>query len=241
MRTEERTKYEADGLLNEADRTSDEAGRTPDETDRSEAGRVPRIKLCGLKRDVDIETANRLRPEYIGFVFAKGSCREVTEEQAAELGRKLLPKIQKVGVFVREDPQRIVHLLERGIIDIAQLHGGEDEEYISRLREMTDRPIIKAFRMDGPEDVEAARTCTADYVLLDSGVGGTGTIFDWTLVRGLERPFFLAGGLSPENVAEAVGTLEPFAVDVSSGIETDGRKDPVKMDTFVQAVRSANG
>ena len=199
---------------------------------------IPRIKLCGLGRIEDIEAANRLRPEYVGFVFAKGSRRQVTDRQAMQLRMHLLPGITKVGVFVQDDPEHIAALLAAGIIDVAQLHGGEDADYIRRLRGLTDRPLIQAFRIHGIGDIRAAEESTADHILLDSGQG-SGELFDWQLLRGIRRPFFLAGGLSPENVEEAVRVVEPFAVDVSSGIETGGRKDPAKMEEFVKKVRSA--
>ena len=122
------------------------------------------------------------------------------------------------------------------MIDIAQLHGSEDQAYLNRLRQLTDKPLIRAFRIQTAADLEAAKSCGADAILLDSGAG-TGTVFDWNLLKNMERPYFLAGGLSPDNVADAVRTLHPFAVDVSSGIETGGVKDPEKMAAFVAAVR----
>jgi phosphoribosylanthranilate isomerase len=196
------------------------------------------IKLCGLSRMKDIETVNLLRPEYIGFVFAPASRRYVNAETAALLRQALAPGIQAVGVFVDEKPETVASLLNGGIIDLAQLHGSEDEEYICRLRGLTAGPLIKAFRVRSQADVLAARESSADHILLDHGAG-TGAAFDWSLIRQLDRPYFLAGGLYPENVAEAVRSLRPFAVDVSSGIETDGRKDGHKMQAFVEAVRGA--
>ena len=202
---------------------------------------MTKIKLCGLSRPCDIEAANELLPDFIGFVFAEKSRRFAAPEKAKELRGMLDPAIRSVGVFVREAPERVAELLSCGVIDIAQLHGGEDEAYIAKLRTMTDRPLIKAFRVDSPADLEAARRSTADCILLDNGAGGTGTEFDWSLLEGFERPFFLAGGLDPENAAQAVTALRPFAVDVSSGIETDGLKDREKMKAFVEAVRSVSG
>lgn len=198
---------------------------------------MTKIKLCGLLRVCDIEAANELKPEFIGFVFAPRSIRYVGEEKAAKLKALLHPDIKAVGVFVNEDVNTIAGLLSRGIIDIAQLHGSEDEDYISRLHSMTCKPIIKAFRIDTAQDISAARSSGADYILLDSGSGGTGTQFDWALIRDIERPYFLAGGLSPDNVQNAVKTLRPYAVDVSSGIETGGVKDTAKMKKFVDTVR----
>lgn len=198
---------------------------------------MTRIKLCGLSRICDIEAVNELRPEYIGFVFAPKSRRYVNQERAAELKGLLHPGIKAVGVFVDEAPETVARLLKAGTIDIAQLHGGETEEYIGKLRMLTDSPIIKAFRIDTQRDIEAANESSADFVLLDSGAGGTGTVFDWKLLEKVERPYFLAGGLGIENVADAVQALRPFAVDVSSGIETDGVKDRNKMREFVKRVR----
>ena len=202
---------------------------------------MTKCKLCGLSRLCDIEAANALNPEHIGFVFAKKSKRYVSPEQAAALKAHLSKDIAAVGVFVNEDPQQVARLLDQGIIDMAQLHGKEDEAYLQTLRGLTDKPLIQAFRIDCEADMQKARRSSADYVLLDSGSGGTGTTFDWSLIQQIGRPYFLAGGLGPENVRNAVETFHPYAVDVSSGIETDGVKDQQKMAAFVQAVRSANG
>lgn len=195
-----------------------------------------KIKLCGMMRREDIETVNELLPDYVGFVLTKGFRRSITSEQASSFREILNPAVTPVGVFVDEEPERIARLLERHVIDMAQLHGGEDEAYIRRLQEMTDRPVIKAFRVDGEEAVRTASRSSADLLLLDSGTG-TGRVFDWTQAAKVGRAFFLAGGLNPDNVLEAVKRLRPFGVDVSSGIETEGRKDPGKMRRFVQAVR----
>lgn len=198
---------------------------------------MTKIKLCGLSRPEDIQAANALRPDFIGFVFAKKSKRYVDPDAAARLRAMLSGDIRAVGVFVREDPEAVAALLDRGVIDIAQLHGGEDDAYIARLRELTDKPLIQAFRVDTAGDVGRAQRSPANYILLDSGAGGTGTSFDWSLLKTIHRPWFLAGGLYPENVRQAVKTYRPWAVDVSSGIETEGRKDPEKMRQFVENVR----
>ena len=200
---------------------------------------MTRIKLCGLSRPCDIEAANALRPEYVGFVFAGKSRRYVSPDAAKALREGLETAIRAVGVFVREAPEAVAALLNGGVIDLAQLHGGEDAAYIRRLRALTDKPIIQAFRVEGTADLDMARRSAADYILLDNGAGGTGSAFDWALLGGFDRPFFLAGGLGPENVAEAVRALRPFAVDVSSGVETDGLKDYNKMRAFVGAVRAS--
>ena len=196
-----------------------------------------KIKLCGLTRPCDIEAVNELQPDYIGFVFAKKSRRYVSPEKAEELKAMLAPGIQAVGVFVNEEPEQIAALLEAGTIDVAQLHGQESETEIRRLRELTDHPLIQAFRIDTEQDVERANASTADYVLLDSGAGGTGTVFDWDLLQAIRRPYFLAGGLDTENLGTVKAKLNPYGVDVSSGIETGGDKDKEKMTAFVAAAR----
>ena len=200
---------------------------------------MTKIKLCGLSRREDIEAANALQPEFIGFVFAKSSRRYVAPAQAQALKNALSPGIRTVGVFVDEDPATVAALLGGGIIDLAQLHGGEDAAYIRALRRMTDRPIWQAFRVRTRADIERANASEADLVLLDAGAG-TGTAFDWGLPAHIKRPYFLAGGLDAENVAGAIRLLRPCGVDVSSGIETGGIKDPKKMAAFVAAVRREN-
>ena len=200
---------------------------------------MTKIKLCGLSRRCDIEAANALMPDYVGFVFAEGSKRRVTPAQAQALKNALSPRIRTVGVFVDEAPATVAALLGGGIIDAAQLHGGEDAAYIRALRRMTDRPIWQAFRVRTQVDVEQAGRSEADCILLDAGAG-TGTAFDWGLLDRVEQPYFLAGGLDTENVAGAIRLLRPFGVDVSSGIESGGGKDAEKMAAFVAAVRREN-
>ena len=196
-----------------------------------------KIKLCGLTHPEDIAAANALQPEYIGFVFAPKSRRAVSRERAAALKMQLSPEIQAVGVFVNEKPEVVAELLNAGIIEIAQLHGQEDENYIGQLRKLTDKPLIQAFRVDNVESLARAEKSPAGWVLLDSGPGGTGTAFDWKLLEKFKRPYFLAGGLDPVTVKNALQMLRPYAVDVSSGIETAGKKDAQKMAAFVAAVR----
>lgn len=201
-----------------------------------------KIKLCGLKRLEDIQAANRLRPEYAGLVFAPDSRRYVSPEQAAELSRHLDPAIQVVGVFVDAPPELVASLLNQNIIALAQLHGQEDAAYIEQLRRLVREPsgrIIQAFQVKSGRDIQRALQSRGDYLLLDSGAG-SGQTFDWRLLQGVDRPYFLAGGLEPGNAAAALARLDnnpPYALDVSSGIETAGCKDEVKMRAFVQAVR----
>ena len=197
---------------------------------------MSKIKLCGLSRKCDIEWVNALKPEYIGFVFWSKSKRNVPPQKAKELKDLLSPDIKAVGVFVDEPIENVAELLNDNIIDIAQLHGGEDEEYIKKLRALSGKPIIKAFLLKSEIDAERAEKSTADYILVDSGTG-TGKSFDWELLKNISRPYFLAGGLCCENISQAITALDPYAVDVSSGIETNGCKDKNKMAAFVAAVR----
>ncbi len=209
----------------------------------------PKIKLCGMMRSCDIEFANAAMPDYVGFVFAD-TRRRVTMEQAAKFRTMLFREIQAVGVFVNADVTYVGRLFKEGIINIAQLHGNEDAAYISRLREISDMPIIKAVKVTCAEDIRRAAELDADYLLLDTyrkGVpGGTGERFDWDIidaVRGHKReqticgkPFFLAGGLTPDNLKEAAA-VGAYGLDISTGIETDGYKDRDKMLESVQIVR----
>ena len=200
--------------------------------------RKTKIKLCGMMGEQDIEAANLLCPEYIGFVFASWSKRYVTPDAAELLRKRLRPEITAVGVFVDGDLTLVAKLLERGVIDMAQLHGQEDEDYIRELKARTGKLLVKSVRMESEEDIPKAENSPADYVILDSGGGGTGRHFDWRLAARVKRPYFLAGGLTADSVKQAVEMLHPYAVDVSSGIETDGRKDREKMCSFVSAVDS---
>lgn len=199
---------------------------------------MTKIKLCGLSRNCDIDVVNKLKPDFIGFVFWQKSKRFVTKEKAFELKSLLNPDIKAVGVFVDEKPETVAELLNLGIIDMAQLHGSESEEYIEDLKKLSDKPIIKAFRVKTKQDIIDAQKSSADYVLLDSGAG-TGNAFDWDLIQNIQRPYFLAGGLDTCNAETAVKKLKPYAVDVSSGIETNRLKDKDKMTAFVVAVRNA--
>jgi phosphoribosylanthranilate isomerase len=202
-----------------------------------------KIKICGLSRAEDIAAANNVQPDYIGFVFAK-SRRQVSPEKAAELRRGLAAGIQAVGVFVNEPAENVARLAESGVIDIIQLHGDEDEAYLKNLRQLTDKPIIKAVRVQSPEQILRAEKLPCDMLLLDTYTpgqyGGSGQMFDRLLLPKLTKPWFMAGGLAADNLAAAVrecGENLPYAVDVSSGAETDGVKDAEKMLKLVQIVR----
>ena len=198
---------------------------------------MTKIKLCGIMKPETIEIVNELKPDYIGFVFWPKSKRCIDEQTAVGLKSRLDKGIQAVGVFVDEEFETVAGLLQRGVIDIAQLHGSEDEEYIKKLRSISGKEVIKAFKIRNTNDLEIAVKSSADYILLDAGMGN-GVSFDWSLLEGFERPYLLAGGLSCENAEQAVEKLHPFGVDVSSGIERNGVKDEELMRHFVEIVRT---
>ncbi len=197
---------------------------------------MTKIKFCGLTRPCDIEAANAIKPDYIGFVFAPNSKRRVGYKQAVDLKNLLSKDIKAVGVFLNEDISQVISLLNLGIIDAAQLHGDESRDYIARIQQETGKPVIKAFQIHSEQDVAAAEETIADFIILDAGAG-EGKTFDWSLIERFKKPYFLAGGLSADNVSEAIRRLHPYALDVSTGIETDGVKDTNKMAAFAQAVR----
>jgi phosphoribosylanthranilate isomerase len=189
-----------------------------------------------LKRREDIDIVNEVKPEYIGFVFYKKSKRYVDFDTAKELKSLLDPSIQAVGVFVDESIDNVVDYLNAGAIEIAQLHGNEDEAYISEIKNRTGKEVIKAFKITDKDSVDKAFSTNADYVLLDAGMGD-GVTFDWNLILDIDKPYFLAGGLGADNIANVMSNIRPFVVDVSSGIETDGIKDKAKMISFAKEVR----
>ena len=196
-----------------------------------------KIKICGLKRPEDITYVNEAKPDYCGFIreFPKSS-RNVTGDQVRTITANLHPDIIPVGVFVNASLERVEELLLDGTIQIAQLHGQEDEDYIRRIQRNTRHQVIKAFSVKTTQDIELALQSPADYILLDQGSGGTGKTFDWSLIPEITRPFFLAGGLGPDNLVQAVRTIRPYAVDLSSSVETDGVKDRSKIVEAVNLV-----
>lgn len=198
-----------------------------------------KIKLCGLRRECDIAAVNELSPDFIGFVFAKKSKRYIEPTEALILRRQLSEGIIPVGVFVNSSAEEIADIVNMGAISAVQLHGDEGEEFISRLRTLTSAMIIQAFKVKSEADIERANLSSADIVLLDSGAG-TGTVFEHSLIPGIRREYLLAGGISAENVGQAILKYCPYGVDVSSAIETDGFKDENKMREFVGAVRAAD-
>ena len=198
---------------------------------------MSKIKICGLSRIEDINYVNSSLPDYIGFVFAP-SRRRIDEKTASSLKERLDGRIKAVGVFVNGDIETIAGLFFGGVIDIAQLHGDEDNDYIRRLKERCGCPVIKSV---GVGDVLPPLPAAADFVLFDTlsaTRGGTGKTFDWSLLRNYSgTPYFLAGGLNCENVTDARRSLAPYCIDVSSGAETDGIKDADKISRIVRLVR----
>lgn len=197
-----------------------------------------KIKICGLRRREDILAVNEAKPDYCGFIIEfPRSFRSITEDKARELVRELSPKIRAVGVFVNAPMELVRDLLNDGTLALAQLHGQEDESYIRELKTYTDKLIIKAFSIKTAEDIEKALQSPADYILLDQGGGGTGKTFDWSLIPEIQRPFFLAGGIGTSNLGQAIREIHPYAVDLSSSVETEKRKDPMKIRQVVDIVR----
>lgn len=202
---------------------------------------MAKIKICGLTRKADIESVNRWLPDYTGFVFGP-SCRRVTPEQAEILKAGLDFRIKAVGVFVNEPVLSIAKLCNAGVIDLVQLHGDESEEYIRELKEQTDCPVIKAVRVQNAEQVLQAEKLSCDSLLLDTyqkgQYGGSGKSFDYSIIPSLRKRFFLAGGLKDSNIVQVIKKYNPYGVDISSGVETDGIKDDDKIRQIIQTVRS---
>lgn len=198
---------------------------------------MTKVKICGLRRLEDVEAVNHALPDYAGFVFAKGR-RQVSPAQAQQLQYALDSRIQAVGVFVNAPVEMIAQLFSQGVIDIAQLHGEEDARYMQSLRALCAVPIIKSVAI---ADHLPPLPTHCDHVLFDTASaarGGTGQAFDWNILsHTIDSPYFLAGGLSLDNVEAALSQLSPYCVDVSSGVETDGAKDAQKIDAFVRTVR----
>lgn len=202
---------------------------------------MAKLKICGLTCEADVAEVNEVKPDFAGFVIeVPGRRRSVTPEQVKVLVKGLNEETLPIGVFVDAPPELPVSLLRDGTLWAAQLHGNEDEDYIEKIQNMTGKPVIKAFSIKTPEDVKRALRSPADYILLDQGAGGTGETFDWDLVPPVKRPFFLAGGLAPENLRTAIAKLHPWAVDISSSLETDGKKDPAKIRQLSKMLKQIN-
>ncbi len=202
---------------------------------------MTKIKICGLRRPEDIAAVNQYRPDYVGFVFAPGK-RQVTPIQAAALVQNLSPAICPVGVFVNAPEEMICGLVEAGTIRVVQFHGQETEEAIVRMkRRFPDVPVIRAVSMKENHELSRWDASEADYLLLDAGSGGTGHTFDHSLITqagAIQKPWFLAGGMQPDNVQKAIASFTPFGIDCSSGVETDGWKNPVKIRQIIENVHA---
>lgn len=196
-----------------------------------------KIKLCGMFRPEDIVYANEVKPDFVGFVLAEGFRRRILKEQAAKFRRALDAALPAVGVFVNNSCEEVISYLQEGIIQMAQLHGDETEEDIQYIQAVTGKPVMKAVKVTSRYDVEAWLDSAADYLLFDGGTG-SGAAFDWSVLTDINREFFLAGGLNAGNLLTAVDKVHPFAVDLSSGVETDGIKDLGKMREVVRLARS---
>lgn len=194
-----------------------------------------KIKICGLFRENDAEYINKYNPDFAGFVFYPKSHRFTDDETAFNLRKKIKKDIKTVGVFVDDDKGHIISLYKKGVINIIQLHGHEDDEYIAEIRlSLPDAEIWKAFVVRNSEDLKAAEKSTADKILLDNGYG-TGKCFDWSIINNFKRDFILAGGINPDNVKEI--KITPWAVDVSSGVETNKVKDEEKIKCLIKNIR----
>ena len=196
-----------------------------------------KLKICGIKSHEDVAIINRERPDYCGFIidFPK-SHRSITKDVARELAREVNDSIEKVGVFVNSPIEDVISLLKGGVIDMAQLHGDEDEEYICRVQVESNQPVMKAIIVRDEFDIFRAKESPADMVLLDAGKG-SGALFNWDLIQGMNRKYFLAGGLDENNVTKAVHQLHPYALDLSSSLETNGHKDPQKVKRIMDILR----
>lgn len=196
-----------------------------------------KIKLCGIRTANDVHLINEAQPDFCGFIveFPK-SFRSVSESELRNLAAQVSPEINKVGVFVNAPQDLVIRLLQENVIDLAQLHGQEDNVYIEEIKSKTGKQVIKAFSIKTKEDVQKALESPADYILLDQGGGGTGQTFDWSLIPPINRPWFLAGGLNTDNLHTAIEDLHPWGIDLSSSLETNKKKDPAKIKRIMELI-----
>ncbi len=195
-----------------------------------------KIKICGLQTREDILYVNEANPNFIGFIFAKESKRQISIQKAKELKNLLNSTIKSVGVFVNSDIKTILEIKEQGIIDIIQLHGEEDNKYIKLLKDKTQLPIIKALKASEHLEKEI-ETTLSDYVLIDNKTGGSGKTFDWNLIPKTRKKIFLAGGLNTNNIIEAIKIVNPYCLDINSGVETNNKKDRDKIIKITELIK----
>lgn len=204
---------------------------------------MTKIKICGMRRADDILYVNTYRPDYAGFILSEGFKRTVDMDTFCELESRLDKDIKRVGVFVNEPIENILKNYADKL-DVIQLHGDENEEYINKLRENCGCEIWKAVRVKCPEDIEKADALPVHKLLIDSfsadRCGGTGKRVDLDVFSQVKisKPFFLAGGLNKDNVCEAMERVKPYGVDFSSSVETDGFKDENKIKRIVGTIRN---
>lgn len=202
-----------------------------------------KIKFCGISRKEDVEFCNMLMPEFMGMILSPGFRRSISAECASSLVKKKNPAIKAVGVFVDTPPDQIYQISGTAYLDVIQLHGNETAETVREVKKLTGLPVWKAVRVQKEQDIKQAELSGADALVLEGyvpgKVGGTGVTAKWELLSEVKPkvPFFLAGGLNPENICEAITVVKPGGVDFSSGIETDGVKDYNKMKEIVNIVR----
>lgn len=200
------------------------------------------IKVCGIRRKEDIDYVNVLKPDYMGFIFAE-SKRQITKETAKHLKDRLDKNIKTVGIFVNEDIDNLIKITDFVDLDIVQLHGDEDFNYIESLRKRIDKDIWKAIRVKNKDSLSEIQKLDVDGILLDTyskeAYGGLGETFDWNIAKNLklDKKIILAGGISVENLEQGIIKLNPDIIDVSSGVETDGFKDFDKMKNFINKGR----
>lgn len=198
-----------------------------------------KLKICGIKTMEEVEIVNRQQPDYVGFVFAEGK-RKVSDELAWEMRKHLNSSIQAVGVFVREPVEHVIGLVNKRGIDVIQLHGEESDDYVKRIRERVTCPIIRATRIRSIQQQDIS-TSYCDYVLYDSYVagtyGGSGVSIPLSYIPMTTMPVFMAGGIHEENMAEIITRIHPYGIDISSGVESNGRKDEEKIRRIIEKLQ----
>lgn len=190
---------------------------------------MAKIKICGLRREQDIDYVNELKPDYIGFILSEGFRRSIDINTAKMLRKRLDKSIKAVGVFVNDTAEKINDIVHMGIIDIVQLHGCESSDFCNEI----NAPVIKYFN---PEMFGKVKEYDTDYYLFDTGTG-TGQSFDWSKIPETDKPFFLAGGININNIELAVNEVKPYCIDLSSAVETDGFKDYNKIKQIMEKIR----